>query len=195
MSKSSLGRSTAQLATRWKRKGAGQGRVDRLGALRRTRKTPASLGIPKRAWLALCLLGLGVGLVIALVPVRVEFAGDPLLRLRDLDPELSPPAAAADCGRPRQASRVTAQGTSLFELARARACRDAGRRRLAVALATGGTMVALGLVGAASVARGGLMPHRPSTKPPAPVPSATEEGTVGKQRAAGSRRQGQQVLR
>lgn len=132
--------------------------------------------IPKKAWLALGILGVVVGVAIALIPVQVQFAGDPLLRLRDLDPELSPPAATADCGSPRQSLNTEARGTSLYELARANACRDAGRRRLAVALATGASIVALGLVGAASVDRGGLrLPARqPSTTPLVPVPSQQE---------------------
>lgn len=109
--------------------------------------------IPKRVWLALSAFGIVVGLVIAFVPVRVQFASDPLLRLRDLDPELSPPAATADCGPPREARRTTARGTSLYELARASACRDAGRRRLAVATAAGAAIVILGLIGAANVGR------------------------------------------
>lgn len=125
--------------------------------------------IPRKVWLGLSLFGLVVGLVVALVPVRVQFGSDPLLRLRDLDPELSPPAATVDCGRPRQASQATARGISLYELARASACRDAGRRRLAIALATGAAIVVLGLVGAASVTRGGLPRPRLSTAPPAPV--------------------------
>ena len=128
--------------------------------------------IPRKVWLGLSLFGLVVGLVVALVPVRVQFGSDPLLRLRDLDPELSPPAATADCGRPRQASRATARGTSLYELARASACRAAGRRRLAVAVAAGAAIAVLGLLGAVSATRGRqprLPRPRPSTAPPAPV--------------------------
>jgi len=144
--------------------------------------------LPKKAWLAVSAVGILVGVVIALVPVRVQFAQDPLLRLRDLDPELSPPAATADCGSPRASSRATARGTSLYEVARAAACRDAGRRRLAVAVATGAAVVMLGLVGAAGVDWGGL---RPSKTAAAPVPSQ-QEGTIGKQRAAAGRsREGQ----
>lgn len=147
--------------------------------------------VPRKAWLALSAVGVLVAVLTALLPVRVHFAGDPLLRLRDLDPELSPPVATADCGSPRHARNATARGTSLYELARASACRDAGQRRLAVALAAGAALVVLGLVGAASISRGGLRPPPgrpgrgprparpagpdgpvlPSTDPTAPVPS------------------------
>jgi hypothetical protein len=130
--------------------------------------------MPRKAWLALSAVGVLVGLAIALLPVRVHFASDPLLRLRDLDPELSPPAATADCGSPRHAADTAAKGTSLYELARASACRDAGRRRLAVALAAGCNIVLLGLIGAVSVSRGGLRPTppvRPSAAASVPIPS------------------------
>lgn len=127
--------------------------------------------ISRKVWLALSALGVLVAVALALLPVRVHFASDPLLRLRDLDPELSPPAATADCGSPRNSLNTSAKGTSLYELARASACRDAGRRRLAVAAAAGSLIIVLGLVGAASVQRGRLGTSRPSTAPIAPVPS------------------------
>jgi hypothetical protein len=150
--------------------------------------------VPKKAWLGLSAIGILVGVVIALVPITVHFGGDPLLRLRDLDPELSPPAATAECGSPASALDTTPRGTSLYELARASACQDAGRRRLAVAIATGAGIVMLGLVGAASVGRVDRGSLRPSKTPPAPVPF-DQEGTIGKQpeqrAAAGRSREGQ----
>ncbi len=132
--------------------------------------------LPKKVWLALGAVGVLVGAVIAVLPVRVQFARDPLLRLRDLDPELSPPAATAECGSPARSINVKPRGTSLYELARARACQDAGRRRLLIAWATGDVIVIVGLIGIVGVDRGG---HRPSKAPPAPVPSGGREGMLG----------------
>jgi hypothetical protein len=117
-----------------------------------------------------------VGVAIALLPIGVHFAGDPLLRLRDLDPELSPPAATAECGSPLGSLKTTAKGTSLHELARVHACREAARRRLLIAAAVAGAIIMFGLVARAAAGRGGLV-HllrsgaEPGTKPPVPVAS------------------------
>lgn len=101
----------------------------------------------------MCLLGLAVAVVVALVPVRVDFGGDPLLRLRELDPELSPPPTEAVCGSPVVSLDVELRDTSLYERARARACQDAARRRLATAVAAGAVIVVSGLIGLAAMSR------------------------------------------
>jgi hypothetical protein len=86
--------------------------------------------------------------VFAILPVSARFADDPLLRLRQLDPELSPPTASAVCGSPVRNLNPTPTGPTLYELARADACQEATRRRLGAALATGGVIVMVGLLGA-----------------------------------------------
>jgi hypothetical protein len=103
--------------------------------------------LPARTSKLLCALGVVVAVVLLLVPVGTDFSGHPLLRLRQLDPELSPPAPTARCGRPLAALRDTAGNTTLYELARADACREAARRRVAVAFAAGGVILVAGLLG------------------------------------------------
>jgi hypothetical protein len=95
----------------------------------------------------LCAIGVALAVVFALIPVGVHFDSDPLLRLRQLDPELSPPAPTAQCGSPITNLRTEPTGTSLYEIARAHACQEAGIRRLLVAVAAGSLLVMLGLVG------------------------------------------------
>ena len=91
-----------------------------------------------------------VTVVFALVPVTVRFGDDPLLRLRELDPELSPPPTNAVCGSPVRSLNVQPRDTSLYELARANACENAGRRRLAAAVAGGLVIVVVALLGRAA---------------------------------------------
>ncbi len=94
-----------------------------------------------------CAIGVLVAIVFAIVPVGVHFGDDPLLRLRQLDPELSPPGTTAVCGSPVRSLGLKATDTTLYEVARAGACRAAARRRLLVAVAAGSAIVMLGLVG------------------------------------------------
>ncbi|HEX6596054.1 MAG TPA: hypothetical protein VF045_03915 [Acidimicrobiales bacterium] len=100
-----------------------------------------------------------VAVVFALVPVSVTFGNDPLLRLRELDPELSPPPNNAHCGSPVRSLDVAPADTSLHELARANACEDAARRRLAAAVAGGAVLFVFGLVGRVASSPA---PERPS---------------------------------
>jgi hypothetical protein len=108
----------------------------------------------------LCAIGVAVAVVFALIPVGVRFDSDPLLRLRQLDPELSPPAATAVCGSPVSNLRNEPTGTNLYEIARAHACEEAGFRRLLIAVAAGSLIVMFGLVGLA----GSTRPEASSTK-------------------------------
>ena len=108
--------------------------------------------LPRRLCVLLCLIGIAVAVVVALTPVRVRFDNDPLLRLRQLDPELSPPPPVAACGSPLSNLHNEPTGTNLYEIARAHACQDAGTRRLVVAVAAGSLIVMLGLVGLAASA-------------------------------------------
>jgi hypothetical protein len=106
--------------------------------------------LSRRVWVLLCALGVALAVVLALMPVSVRFDNDPLLRLRQLDPELSPPAATAACGSPVRNLRDEPTGTNLYEIARAHACEEAGVRRLLVAVAAGSLLVMFGLVGLAA---------------------------------------------
>lgn len=85
-----------------------------------------------------------------LLPVSTDFREHPLLRLRELDPELSPPEPVAHCGSAVAASRQRSATVALFNVARAQACREAGGRRILVAVAAGGLIFTVGLVGVAA---------------------------------------------
>ncbi|MDQ4098291.1 MAG: hypothetical protein M3144_10540 [Actinomycetota bacterium] len=108
------------------------------------------LTLPRKAWSLVALIGVVIAVVFALIPVGVNFGDDPLLRLRQLDPQLSPPVATAVCGSPISHLTVTPEGTSLYEVARATACERASRRRLAVAVAAGLLLVTLAFTGLAA---------------------------------------------
>jgi hypothetical protein len=108
------------------------------------------LTLPRKAWLLVALIGVVIAAVFALIPVGVDFGDDPLLRLRQLDPELSPPPTTADCGSPISHLTVSPSGTSLYEVAQATACERANRRRLAAAVAAGLVLVTLAFTGLAS---------------------------------------------
>lgn len=101
-------------------------------------------------WVLVCFIGVAVAVVFAVIPVGAGFENDPLLRLRELDPELSPPAATAVCGTPLRNLRTEPEGTSLYEVARSHACQEASRRRILIAVAAGSAMVMLGLLGLAA---------------------------------------------
>jgi len=108
------------------------------------------LALPRTLWVLVCALGVVVAVVFAVVPVGTDFGNDPLLRLRELDPVLSPPDTTAVCGSPVRTFASEPDGSTLYELARDNACRRAARRRLAAAVAAGGVIVMLGLIGLAA---------------------------------------------
>ena len=97
-----------------------------------------------------CALGVVLAVVFALLPVGTDFASDPLLRLRELDPVLSPPETTTVCGSPVRTLDAEPSGSTLHELARNNACHRAARRRLLVALAAGAAVVMMGLTGLAA---------------------------------------------
>ena len=103
--------------------------------------------LPRKLWVLVCALGVGLGAVFALVPVGTDFGEDPLLRLRELDPVLSPPDTKAVCGSPIRTFNAEPEGATIYELARGNACRTAARRRLLAAVAGGAVVVMVGLIG------------------------------------------------
>ncbi|MCA1691655.1 MAG: hypothetical protein LC733_05430 [Actinobacteria bacterium] len=103
--------------------------------------------LPRKLWLLVIAVGVFITIVFALVPVGTRFGDDPLLRLRQLDPELSPPDTTAVCGSPLVNLGTRDDGASLYEAARNSACHDAVRRRLGVAVAAGAVLVMIGLIG------------------------------------------------
>ncbi len=113
----------------------------------------------------MCAVGVALAVVFAILPVSARFADDPLLRLRQLDPELSPPTASAVCGSPVRNLNPEPTGPTLYELARADACQHAARRRLGVALATGGVIVMIGLLGMTASSFGSAAFPLPGRKP------------------------------
>lgn len=111
----------------------------------------------------MCVLGVAVAVVFMIVPVGASFGNDPLLRLRQLDPQLSPPAATAVCGSPVSHLTVTPHDASLYNVARTNACQDAARRRFATAIALGALIVVFGLLGMAAPSRLDRPPGSPRT--------------------------------
>jgi hypothetical protein len=108
--------------------------------------------VPRKLAFFVSALGVVVAVALAIIPVTVHFAADPLLRLRQLDPQLSPPAATADCGSPLRSLNTRAKSTSLFDFALASACRHAARRRVLIAVASGSILVLAGLLSLAAAA-------------------------------------------
>lgn len=131
--------------------------------------------MPRKLWVLVCLMGVLVAVVFALVPVTVRFGDDPLLRLSELDPELSPPPTNAVCGSPVRSLDVDPKDTTLYELARADACEDAARRRLAAAVAGGALLVVIGLMGRVATTAAPERPPRRRAEKDVPVRSGGGE--------------------
>jgi hypothetical protein len=112
--------------------------------------------LPPNCWRAISVFGLFVAVTFTILPVGAHFGDDPLLRLRDLSPELSPPNPSVSCGSAVRSLNLEPRDTSLFELARARACEKAAKRRVATSGAVGAIVVMLGALGM----RGGIPPRR-----------------------------------
>ena len=115
------------------------------------------LSLPRRFWLLVCWFGVLIAVVFAIVPVAVDFGHDPLLRLRQLDPELTPRKTTAVCGSPITHLNPKPKAPSLDEVARSRACDRAAHRHLFGAIAAGAIVVMVGLLGLS-----GLRPEMPS---------------------------------
>lgn len=119
------------------------------------------LALSPKAARRLSVAGVAVVLILLALPVEARFADHPLLRLGQLDPSLTPRTPEVDCGPALSAAGDRAGGPGLFEVARADACRDAGRRRVLTAVAGGSVLVLLGLIGRVRSTR---------AAPTAPVP-------------------------
>lgn len=117
------------------------------------------LSLPRRFWLLVCAFGVLVAVVFAIVPTTVDFGNDPLLRLRELDPELTPPKTTAVCGSPVTHLNPKPANPSLYEVARAGACDRAAHRHLFGAVAAGAIVLMLGLLGLAT--RRAQLPPKP----------------------------------
>lgn len=105
--------------------------------------------ILRRARLGLLVGAVAVVVLGLVVPVSATFADDELLRLSQLDPQLSPPSPEASCGSARAALGAgdeVEDRSSFYELARARACEEAGLRRVLGTGAGSGVMVMAALV-------------------------------------------------
>ena len=132
--------------------GASTERVEAKPQPPRPPAEPRPDGLPRKVWVAVSVLGLFVAVTFAILPVGADFADDPLLRLRDLNPELSPPSPTAVCGSAIRNLDVEPADTSLFALAQAHACERAAQRRVAGSVAGGAILVMIGLLGM----RGGI---------------------------------------
>lgn len=103
--------------------------------------------LSRNSFLLLCALGLLIAGLFAAMPVSVRFADDPLLRLRRLDPQLTTPGAAAECGSAVRNLSVEPDSTDLYDVAEAGACQRAARRRVSSGVAAAAICVTLGLLG------------------------------------------------
>jgi len=93
------------------------------------------------------VLGVLAGLAFLVVPVEAAFADHPLFRLQPFSPTLTNAITDVDCGVPVGNFRRSADGLSLYSLARDDACREASSRRVATAVAAGAVVGLLGLIG------------------------------------------------
>ena len=101
---------------------------------------------PRQLSAALPVLGVLVGVAVLVLPVRVGFADDPLLRLQPFSATLDRVATEVDCGAAFGNLGRRSGGVSLYGLARDDACREAASRRAATAVAAAAVIGLLGLV-------------------------------------------------
>ena len=102
---------------------------------------------PRRLGAVVAILGVLASAALLIVPVDAAFADDPLLRLRPSDPAAHQAASRVDCGVALTSLRRRSEGLTFYGLARDQACRQAGSRRAAAAVAAGGVVALLGLIG------------------------------------------------
>ncbi len=101
---------------------------------------------PRQLSVALTVLAVSAGLAVLVLPVRVAFADDPLLRLQPFSPGLDQVATEVDCGAPVSNLGRRTDGVSLYGLARDGACREAATRRVATGVAAFAVIGLLGLI-------------------------------------------------
>ncbi len=101
---------------------------------------------PRQLTAAVAVLGVLAGLAVLMLPVRITFGDDPLLRLQPFSPALARAATEVDCGSAVGNLGRRSEGVSLYGLARDGACRDAAARRVATAVAVTAVIGLLGLV-------------------------------------------------
>lgn len=98
-------------------------------------------------WLPVAMVVAGIGMVLLLLvtPVRASFGDDPVLRLQGFDQARSFLPTSVSCGS-APGNLDSPSGTrSLYDVARDGACHRNGVRRLWMAFAFGGVLVAAGL--------------------------------------------------
>jgi len=121
---------------------------------------------PRVVSTVLIVLGLITAVAMLLVPVEATLSRDPLLRLGTLGSDQQPQSGQVDCGS-ALSNLGHFGGVSFYEIARTDVCRQATRRRAAAAVASGGMIVLVGLIGLTVTAR-----REPDAYAPAPAPSA-----------------------
>lgn len=97
--------------------------------------------------------GLGLAVVVLLVPVHASFGDDPVLRLQGFDRQRSFLPTTVDCGLPTSNLAAPVGTRSLYDVARDDACHRRGVRRFCVAIAGGAVVAAAGLTAGAAVNR------------------------------------------
>ena len=101
---------------------------------------------PRRLGASLTVLGLVAGIAILLVPVDAAFADDPLLRYGRFAGS-EPAVTDIECGAPVSNLLRRSDEPGFYGVARDGACREAASRRAATAVAAGGVIALLGLIG------------------------------------------------
>ena len=115
--------------------------------LRRLRPSPRGL------CLALAAIGAVSAVALVVLPVQAAFGADPLLRLHSLGNGPVEATSQVSCGSAVGNLTRSAEGVSLYGLARDEACQRASTRRVATGIAGGGVIAALALVALAAMAR------------------------------------------
>ncbi len=99
----------------------------------------------------MAILGLVAAAAFLVVPVEAAFADDPLLRYgRFAGSDAA--TTEIECGAPVSNLLRRSDGLSFYGVARDDACRQAASRRAATAMAAGGMVTVLGLIGATAAA-------------------------------------------
>lgn len=119
--------------------------------MRRPRLARLARPSPRRVGAALAVLGVMAGAAILIVPVDAAFADDPLLRYGRFAGS-EPVVTDIECGAPVSNLLRRSDEPGFYNLARDGACREAASRRAATAVAAGGVIALLGLIGVTAAA-------------------------------------------